>query len=152
MWRLMGVILLTAVMGSVSAKEALPAAENPATEARMMALANVLRCLVCQNQTIADSHADLAVDLRRQISEMIAAGRTDDEIKAYMVERYGDFVLYQPPVKSSTLLLWLGPALLVLLGVGFLVKTRRRVAGTTELAPETIERARQSLLKDHPLE
>jgi cytochrome c-type biogenesis protein CcmH len=89
-----------------------------------------LRCLVCQNQTISDSNAPLAVDLRNQIREQITAGRSDDEIREYMVTRYGDFVLYRPPFKANTLLLWLGPP--ALLGAGFLlmwgVVRRRRVA------------------------
>ena len=92
----------------------------------MMALATQLRCLVCQNQTIADSHADLAVDLRQEIREMMLRGMSDAQIRHYMTERYGDFVLYKPPFKSSTWLLWLGPPLLLLLALAALFLTLRR--------------------------
>src|SRR3954466_8147990 len=88
------------------AKEAEPAAADPALEARMLAIAAELRCLVCQNQTIADSHADLAADLRRQVRELLQQGKTDAEIRDYMTSRYGDFVLYRPPLKTTTAALW----------------------------------------------
>lgn len=90
-----------------------------------MRLAEELRCLVCQNQTIADSNAPLAVDLRNQVREMLAAGRSEREVVVYMVERYGDFVLYRPPVKGTTLLLWIGPVLLMLGSLVFLVRQIR---------------------------
>jgi cytochrome c-type biogenesis protein CcmH len=100
---------------------------DAAVEARLKALAEELRCLVCQNQTIADSSAPLALDLRNQIRTQIAQGRTDDQIRAYMVDRYGDFVLYRPPFKATTAILWLGPFLLIAAGAGiFLVIVRRR--------------------------
>ena len=96
-------------------------------EARLKRLAEELRCLVCQNQTIADSSAPLALDLRNQIRTQIAQGRSDDEIRAYMVDRYGDFVLYRPPFKATTALLWLAPFLLIAGGAGiFVVIVRRR--------------------------
>ena len=98
------------------AADAVPTEMDPVKAARAVKLAEKLRCLVCQNQTIADSNAELANDLRTQIREQIAAGKTDDQILDYMVARYGDFVLYQPPLKPTTILLWGGPALLV---VGF---------------------------------
>jgi cytochrome c-type biogenesis protein CcmH len=106
-----------------------------AADARLKSIADELRCLVCQNQTISDSNASLAVDLRNQIKEQIAAGKSDDEIREYMVTRYGDFVLYRPPFKAITLLLWLGPP--ALLGAGFLlfwavVRRRRAVAPAPE--------------------
>ncbi len=118
------------------AKEAIPEAQDPALEARMVHITAELRCLVCQNQTIADSHADLAVDLRRQVREQLTAGRSDAEIVDYMTARYGDFVLYRPPFKTITVLLWLGPALM--LGGGLLVLAivlRRR----SRLAPEAFD-------------
>src|SRR5438874_12874389 len=90
------------------AKEAKPA-EDPQIEQRMKALTEQLRCLVCQNETLADSHADLAEDLRKQIREQMKAGKSDQEILAYLTQRYGDFVLYKPPVKLTTYLLWFGP-------------------------------------------
>jgi cytochrome c-type biogenesis protein CcmH len=108
------------------AKEAPSAAANPEVEKRMMVLAAELRCLVCQNQTIADSHASLAEDLRQQVREMIQQGKTDDEIRDFMTQRYGDFVLYKPPFKAQTALLWIGPALLMALAVGTLIVVLRR--------------------------
>ena len=107
------------------AAEPVPAA-SAETAQRMKALAEDLRCLVCQNQTLADSNAELAVDLRKQIETMIGQGKSDADIKAYMVARYGDFVLYKPPMQANTWLLWLGPfALLVLGGLIWLVVQRR---------------------------
>src|SRR5438132_13790589 len=102
---------------ALHAKEAAPTSDNPALEARMMQLAQELRCLVCQNQTIADSHAALAVDLRDQIREMMQKGQSDQQILDYMTARYGDFILYRPPVKQTTALLWFGPVLLLLGGL-----------------------------------
>jgi cytochrome c-type biogenesis protein CcmH len=100
---------------------------DPKVEARLKAIAEELRCLVCQNQTIADSNAPLALDLRQQTRAMIAAGKTDDEIRGYMVERYGDFVLYKPPFKATTAFLWAGPGLLLVIGFAALfVMLRRR--------------------------
>ncbi len=95
------------------APQAVPTAADPALEARMLAITGELRCLVCQNQTIADSHADLAVDLRQEVRELLKQGRSDAQIRRYMTDRYGDFVLYNPPFKPSTIVLWLGPALLL---------------------------------------
>lgn len=117
------------------AGEAVPVAQNAQVERRMTAIAAELRCLVCQNESIAGSRADLAVDLRRQIREQIAAGRSDQEIMAYMVDRYGDFVRYRPPLKGSTLLLWFGPALLLAAGLVALVLHLRRRSGRVDNAP-----------------
>ena len=108
------------------AKEAAPASDDPVLEARVMRIAAELRCLVCQNQTIADSHADLAQDLRQQVREMLQKGQSDAQIIDYMTQRYGDFVLYRPPVKSTTALLWYGPAVLMLGGLGVLAVVLRR--------------------------
>lgn len=102
------------------------ARSDPGTERRLKALAEELRCLVCQNQTIADSNAPLALDLRHQIRGQIAQGRSDDQIRGYMVERYGDFVLYRPPFKASTAMLWIGPFALLAIGIGVLVVMVRR--------------------------
>jgi len=107
---------------------ATPTAADPVLEARMLEITSELRCLVCQNQTIAESHADLAVDLREEVRELLNAGRTPQEIRAYMTDRYGDFVLYRPPVKPTTLLLWLGPALLLAVGGTALTLSLRRRA------------------------
>jgi cytochrome c-type biogenesis protein CcmH len=107
----------------------------------MMAMAAELRCLVCQNQTIADSHAGLAEDLRQQIREMLAKGMTERQIMDYMTERYGDFVLYRPPFKASTALLWVGPGVLMAgaLLTLFVVLRRRQKLGAEAFDPETPE-------------
>jgi cytochrome c-type biogenesis protein CcmH len=111
----------------VAAEEAKPLAENQQAEARLKALALELRCLVCQNQTLADSSAPLAEDLRREVREMIAKNMTDQEIIDFLVARYGDFVLYRPPLKATTTLLWLGPFLLLVVGgITLAVALRRR--------------------------
>jgi cytochrome c-type biogenesis protein CcmH len=130
--------MMRRIVAMVALAAALAHAEGSsqsAVDARMKAIADELRCLVCQNQTISDSNASLAVDLRNQIKEQVAAGKSDEEIRDYMVTRYGDFVLYRPPFKASTLVLWLGPPLL--LGAGFLlfwgILRRRRAAA---LPPE----------------
>jgi cytochrome c-type biogenesis protein CcmH len=123
----LGLCLGTVLPGvPASATEAPSAAANPEIEARMMVLAAELRCLVCQNQTIADSHAGLAEDLRQQIREMLAQGQSERQILDYMTERYGDFVLYRPPFKATTALLWVGPALLMAIALGTLVVVLRR--------------------------
>ena len=109
-----------------TAREALPAAQDPVLEARMVKIASELRCLVCQNQTIADSHAALAVDLRHQVLEQLRQGRTDQQIIDYMTARYGDFVLYRPPLKGATYILWFGPGLLLLAGLASLILVLRR--------------------------
>ena len=108
------------------AKEAAPASDDPVLEAKVMRIAAELRCLVCQNQTIADSHADLAIDLRNQVREMLRQGQSEAQILDYMTQRYGDFVLYRPPVKSTTTLLWYGPAALLIGGVLVLIVVLRR--------------------------
>jgi cytochrome c-type biogenesis protein CcmH len=130
------------------AAEAQPTERDSVAAARAVKLSEKLRCLVCQNQSIADSNAELAQDLRGQIRQQIAAGKTDDEIVAYMVARYGDFVLYEPPFKMTTLLLWAGPALLVLGGFVALVRllaTRRAAPAAPELSPEERQRAERLL-------
>jgi cytochrome c-type biogenesis protein CcmH len=121
-------------------------AEDPALEARVLAIAEELRCLVCQNETIAASHADLAVDLRKQIRQQLQQGQTEAQILDFMVQRYGDFVLYRPPLKSSTWLLWGGP--FVLLAVALLalrLTIRRRRADAAPLHADEAERARRLL-------
>lgn len=106
--------------------------EDPAREERYRNLIHELRCMVCQNQSIAESNADLAKDLRVQVEEMIKAGRTDEEILAYMTERYGDFIRYRPPMNPRTWLLWGGPALLLIVGLVFLIPALRRRAAITD--------------------
>ena len=124
--RLLVIAVLSLLPWFALAKDAAPAAADPVLEARMLRIAAELRCLVCQNQTIADSHADLAQDLRRQVREMLVRGDSDQQIIDYMTARYGDFVLYRPPFKATTALLWVGPALLLLGGVTVLVLVLRR--------------------------
>ncbi len=126
-----------------AAKDAAPASDDPVTEDRLMRIGSELRCLVCQNQTIADSNADLAVDLRKQLREMIRQGDTDAQIVDYMTARYGDFVLYRPPLKATTAFLWFGPLALLVVGVGALIlilrKRMRMRADQFEPDPEEIE-------------
>ncbi len=144
LWRVLRALLACLLLcGAATAKDAAPMAADPATEARMMRIATELRCLVCQNQTIADSHADLAVDLRRQIREMLGRGMDEAQIRGYMTERYGDFVLYNPPFKASTALLWAGPALLLAgaLGALLLVLRRRQRMGAEHFDPDDPEPA-----------
>lgn len=121
------------------------AAEDPVLEKRVMALASELRCLVCQNQTLADSHADLALDLRQSIREQMQRGASDKEIVGFMTARYGDFILYRPPLKASTLLLWFGPFLLLAIGAAVLVRRIRRRPGAAPELSEA-ERARAARL------
>ena len=135
------------------AADAVPTDKDPVKSARAVKLTEELRCLVCQNQTIADSNAELAVDLRRQVREQVDAGKSDREIIDYMVNRYGDFVLYRPPVKGTTLLLWGGPALLFVIGGIALVvvlRGRRRTADEPPLTAEEHARAAQLLAGDSP--
>jgi cytochrome c-type biogenesis protein CcmH len=139
--------LLLALGSPAHAGEAQPAAADSALEERVTALANELRCLVCQNQTLADSNAPLAVDLRNQIRERMREGASERDIIGFMVERYGDFVLYRPPWKTSTLLLWIGPLLLMVGGLAALfyrLARRRREMAKPELSGE--ERARAAAL------
>jgi len=134
------------------AKEAQPAAEDPQLEERLAKLSAELRCLVCQNETLADSRADLAVDLRNQIREQMKAGKSDKEIVAFLTQRYGDFVLYRPPVKPQTYLLWFGPFLLLAFGLLFLfryVRWRRQSIVEQPLSDDERRRA-EELLKMEP--
>ena len=141
---LFGLILV----GSVLAKEAPPAVPDPALEKRAMALADELRCLVCQNQTIADSHAELAIDLKNQIREKLKAGMGEEQILQFMVARYGDFVLYKPPVKATTVPLWFGPfALMFAALAGLFYYLRRRRSADPQPLSEA-EQARVRVLLD----
>jgi cytochrome c-type biogenesis protein CcmH len=119
-------VLLLAFPLLLLAAEAQPLGEDPAIEARLKSLSQELRCLVCQNQTLSDSSAPLAEDLRREIRELIAKGMTDKEITDYLVARYGDFVRYRPPLKSQTILLWVGPFLLLAAGGAALAWSLRK--------------------------
>ncbi len=125
---------------------------DPELEARVLKIAADLRCLVCQNETIAASHADLAVDLRNQVREQLRAGRSDAEIRAYMVARYGDFVLYTPPVKPTTWLLWVGPFVLLLAMATWMWRTvsRRRGDGAAAPLSEAEQQRARALLERDP--
>ena len=124
--------------------EAVPTEQDPVHEKRAVRLGEQLRCLVCQNQTIAESNAGLAQDLRRQVREQIAQGRSDREIVDFMVQLYGDFVLSQPPVKATTLLLWFGPPLLLLAGIAVLARNLRERRKRAAEAPITETEHRQA--------
>ena len=140
--RLALLVLLATGMASGIAwaqpKEAAPVAADPVLEAKVLAIAAELRCLVCQNQTIADSNADLAVDLRKQVREMLQKGQSQAQILDYMTARYGDFVLYRPPVKNTTALLWFGPAVLLVggLAVFLTVMVRRSRLAADRFEPD----------------
>ncbi|HEX5339829.1 MAG TPA: cytochrome c-type biogenesis protein [Gammaproteobacteria bacterium] len=103
-----------------------PAFPDPVMQARYERLIHEFRCLVCQDETIADSNADLAADFRRQVHKLVAAGKSDPDIRAYMVDRYGDFILYKPPVQTSTWLLWFGPFLFLLVAIAVVAMAVRR--------------------------
>jgi len=137
--------------GAAMAREAAPMAADVEVEKRMVAISEELRCLVCQNESLAGSHAELAQDLRREIRALIAQGKTDKEILDFMVARYGDFVRYRPPLKPSTWLLWGGPFLLLGGGIAALIVFLRRRAGentSPQLSDE--ERRRAEALLDQP--
>ena len=129
------------------ATEAPTLANNPALEQHVMEIAQELRCLVCQNETIAASHADLAVDLRQQIRTKLQEGETPAQIRKFMVDRYGEFVLYKPRLSTKTLLLWIGPFVLLVLGFFVLWRTlRQRTAeADTSLSEQDVQRARELL-------
>lgn len=128
--------------GATMAKEAAPMAADVEIEKRMVAISEELRCLVCQNESLSGSHAELAQDLRREIRKMIGEGKTDKEILDFMVARYGDFVRYRPPVKPTTWLLWGGPFLLLAGGIAALIAFLRRRA-KEDAAPELSEEERR---------
>ena len=113
-------------LGSAFANEATPLAEDPLTEQRLISISEEMRCLVCQNESLAGSRSELANDLRREIRILIKEGKSDDQIRNFMVERYGDFVLYRPPVKPVTWLLWIGPFVILAIGIAALLTYLRR--------------------------
>ena len=133
----------------VALREAAPLADDPVLEQRLLDISHELRCLVCQNESLAASRAELADDLRREVRGLIREGKTDDEIKRFLVSRYGDFVLYRPEVKPLTWVLWFGPFLLMVVGVWVLaryVRQRRQMLAPTPLSAQDRQRA-QDLLK-----
>jgi cytochrome c-type biogenesis protein CcmH len=148
---LMIALAFSFVVRSAQANEAAPLAEDPAVEQRLNKIAEELRCLVCQNESLAGSRSDLANDLRREVRTMIKQGKTDQEIRDFLVARYGDFVLYRPPVKPTTWLLWIGPFALLLGGIFALVQfvRRRQPEAPAPLSPEE-QRKAQALLDGGP--
>ena len=151
--KLLAALLACTLSLGCLAQQARPMAEDPALEARVLVIAEELRCLVCQNETIAASRAELATDLKQQVREQLRAGRSEREILDYMVARYGDFVLYKPPVKPTTWLLWGGPFVLLLAMGSWLLTTlrkRRALAVTAPLTDAERERARALLADQQP--
>ncbi|HQT25111.1 MAG TPA: cytochrome c-type biogenesis protein CcmH [Burkholderiales bacterium] len=149
MKRLLLALSLFFVFVNIQAKEAVPVSADPAIEKRMIALSQNLRCLVCQNESLAASQAELALDLKQEIREMMKKGESDKQIVAYLVHRYGDFVLYKPPVKSTTLLLWFGPFIFLFAGLVvlfFTIQKRRTQIEDISLSQDE-ERRAQSLLE-----
>lgn len=135
-------LMLAIAAFAAQAKEAPLAVADPVLEKRVMALSEELRCLVCQNQTLADSHAELAIDLKNQVREKLASGMSDKEVVDYMVQRYGDFVLYRPPVKAMTWPLWFGPFLLLVVAIFLLMrKLAKRRADASTLSESELQRA-----------
>ena len=130
------IILLFLFCNTSVAGTATPLAADPVLEARLKSMSQELRCLVCQNSTLADSDAPLAEDLRKEIRVQMRAGKSDAEITNYLVARYGDFVRYRPPVNSNTALLWFGPFLLLLVGAFVMFRTLKKHAGNEELLGE----------------
>lgn len=132
------------------ANEAAPLAEDPVVEQRLISIAEDLRCLVCQNESLAGSRADLANDLRREVRELIKAGKSDADIKEFLVSRYGDFVLYKPPVKPTTWLLWFGPLLLLLGAIWLLISAIRNTQknANTEVLDAQKRAKAQALLQE----
>jgi cytochrome c-type biogenesis protein CcmH len=142
--RVTTLLLALLLCGAAWAKEATPLADDPAVEQRLIAISEEMRCLVCQNESLAGSRADLALDLRRELRELIRQGKSDAEIREFMVSRYGDFVLYRPPVKPVTWLLWLGPFALMAGGIATLMlylRRRSREVGEVALTDEESSRA-----------
>jgi cytochrome c-type biogenesis protein CcmH len=150
MKRLFALRLMALALGAAGAKEAAPLAEDPAVEQRLVAISEEMRCLVCQNESLSASRSDLAQDLRRELRTLIKQGKTDAEIREFMVSRYGDFVLYRPRVSPTTWLLWAGPFLLMIVGVIVLLtylRRRNRAVGEAQLSEDETRRA-EALLKE----
>ena len=147
---ILSTIAFVSATNTAFSKDAAPLADDPVTEQRLIAISEEMRCLVCQNESLAGSRSDLANDLRREIRILIVQGKTDEQIRNFMVERYGDFVLYRPPVKPITWLLWIGPFVILLAGIiGLMIYLRRRnqsVPSTTLSAEDN--RRIDALLQD----
>lgn len=149
-WVLGGAVLAAAA----SAQTATPPGAGPdaALEERVNRLASELRCLVCQNQTIADSHAELAVQLKGEVRTQLAQGRSEDQVRDFMVQRYGEFVLYRPALNGHTTLLWAGPGVLLIAGLGLLAHHMRQRRLHTHDAPDSVPSEHESQGDTHPQE
>ena len=144
-------VLLFLISSTGWSKEAVPVAEDPETEKRMLDLTMNLRCLVCQNEPISDSRADFSNDIRRESRQQSKANKTDDEIVQFLVDRYGDFILYDPPIKLTTILLWFGPVLLFVAALGSLfvyLKHRRMQIDEVSLSQDELKEAEALLNED----
>jgi cytochrome c-type biogenesis protein CcmH len=139
-WVLATTIAAALLVGAdVSARVEVKQFETPEQQARYEKMIDELRCLVCQNQNLADSNSELAIDMRRKTYEMVKDGKTSDEIADFMVERYGDFVLYRPPLNQTTLMLWVGPFLILVIGVTVLLRT---ITKRRAMSDSTVDRSR----------
>lgn len=150
--KLFVLLCLVSLISFSWSKEAIPLAQDPAIEQRMMAISEEMRCLVCQNESLAGSRADLAQDLRNELRQLLKDGKSDAEIKEFMVSRYGDFVLYRPPVKRATWLLWLGPFVLLVMAILFLLKHLREQPHreeTSEMTDDEKQRLKRLLEGTH---
>jgi cytochrome c-type biogenesis protein CcmH len=146
--KILTLLVMLCAVWCVQSKEAVPLAEDPAIEQRMIAISEEMRCLVCQNESLAGSRAELAQDLRNELRQLLKDGKSDEEIKAFMVDRYGDFVLYRPPVKSSTWLLWIGPYVLLFLAIVFLIwqlKELQDEEGSADLSEDERQKVKKLL-------
>jgi cytochrome c-type biogenesis protein CcmH len=143
-------LLTIGFLNTAFAKDAAPMVDDPVTEQRLIVISEEMRCLVCQNESLAGSRSDLANDLRKEIRILIKEGKTDDQIRTFMVDRYGDFVLYRPPVKPITWILWIGPFVALLVGiVSLIVYLRRRNLRVPSTVLSTEDNRRiDALLKD----
>jgi cytochrome c-type biogenesis protein CcmH len=151
MKRTLASLLLVLACGTAWPKDAAPLAEDPVVEKRLITISEEMRCLVCQNESLAGSRADLAQDLRRELRNLIKEGKSDEEIKEFMVSRYGDFVLYRPQVKPMTWLLWGGPFALLVAGIAVLIaylRRRSRAVQDVPLSEADAERAAALLKED----
>lgn len=147
-WVLILALLAGGALNVAAAKEAAPVMGDAVMQERVMKLSEELRCLVCQGQSLADSHSDFAIDMRNKIMSLMQQGMSDAEVKDFLVERYGDFILYSPPFSGITTLVWLGPLVLFVLGAGVLIfnlKRRRKTVTEATLSQEELARV-QSLL------
>jgi len=144
------IFLISLCLGLANAREAVPLAEDPVVEARLVHISQELRCLVCQNESLASSRAELADDLRREVRDLIRANKSDQEIKDFLVSRYGDFVLYRPEIKPLTWVLWFGPFIVLMIaGIFLLAYLRQRRSSVQPQLLSDAERARvDHLLKD----